>query len=710
MATLEKIRSKSVLLIVVIGLALLAFIIGDAITNSRNLFGDRTTVAKIGNQKIDYTDYIRKREELNQQLEVARKQNPAQFANFDTQKLSQMAIDQLIAEALIDNAAENAGIQTSGNQLSFYVLQNPINPTINTIIQQLNNAGYAVSSPQQAYEIIFNPKRNGIPESAMAPFQRNWVAMEQETAKMLKRQTYQALLMGTVKANELDKKALYNDYISTSNVDVAFVPYGQLDPEKYAVDENALRQEYEKSKHAYKVYEPTKDIAFIAVNISPSPEDREAARKLAQATVESLRDSAGQISKDLRKEGIVATRKELLAANLPAGAIKEFVTSAPRDSVKIVTENMRGFTIIKMGNKSMVVDSLQLNLVQVAGADLPAKVMASLNSGLLLDSINTKYPADSVMAQPQQWIALYNAQGATNNLDKSQLDSLNNAGGKYVAILSSPQFSLLAQVVDKSKPEELYEYEEVTYDLKPSIKTVSDEMNKLEEYLAANGNTKDFAANASAAGYSVQNYSVSSSLPAVPRMAGMDSYYPDSRQVMRWVMVDGKPGQVSHVYESKDALSPALYAAAVMNEYDDYAPLSNGTVNRAMTDKVRKSLAGDEMVAKYAPQAGSMGTAAAAMGVEAKNAPTFRFGHNQNVRDAEVMGQIAGSAPGQVVIVKGDNGVYAYQVLSTGTETFPYSEAQYEQQYYQLINPNLTQMLEGAHTVKNNVYKFEAGD
>ena len=60
MATLEKIRSKSVFLIIVIGVALLAFIVGDALTNSRNLFGDQTTVAKIGNDKIDYTDYQRK--------------------------------------------------------------------------------------------------------------------------------------------------------------------------------------------------------------------------------------------------------------------------------------------------------------------------------------------------------------------------------------------------------------------------------------------------------------------------------------------------------------------------------------------------------------------------------------------------------------------------------------------------------------------------
>ena len=55
MATLEKIRSKSVFLIIVIGVALLAFIVGDAITNGSKLFGNQTTVAKVGKQKIDYT-------------------------------------------------------------------------------------------------------------------------------------------------------------------------------------------------------------------------------------------------------------------------------------------------------------------------------------------------------------------------------------------------------------------------------------------------------------------------------------------------------------------------------------------------------------------------------------------------------------------------------------------------------------------------------
>ena len=125
MATLEKIRSKSGFLIIVIGVALLAFIVGDALTNSQNIFGDRTTVAKVGGVKIDYTEYQRKREQLNEQLEQARRQNPQQYANFDTQLLPQMALDQLISEALVKNAANKAGIRPSSNLLRFYMLENP---------------------------------------------------------------------------------------------------------------------------------------------------------------------------------------------------------------------------------------------------------------------------------------------------------------------------------------------------------------------------------------------------------------------------------------------------------------------------------------------------------------------------------------------------------------------------------------------------------
>ena len=710
MATLEKIRSKSVLLIVVIGVALLAFIIGDAITNSRNLFGNQTTVAKIGKTKIEYNDYVRKREELNQQLEIARRQSPAQFANYDSQTLAQLAVDQLMGEALVDDAADDAGIRTSSSQLSYYILQQPINTRTNEIVQQLNAAGYGVSTPAQAYEIIFNPKRNGIPEAEMAPFQQYWVAMENETAQMIRRNTYQRLLMNTVRANDLDKKALYNDYVATRNVDVVFLPYSDVSDEKYAPTDQELKAEYNNIKGNFKVEELTKEIGFIAVNIVPSDEDHRAAGLLAEQTLAALKEGNASGNKELRKEGIVVTHRQLREQDLPRGAVKDFVLSASVDSVNVVTQNINGFTVVKVGPKKYETDSIQLNIVQVAGEVLAQNALKSLNSGLPIDSLASTYSPDSIFVQKEQWLALYNAQGATGVLEASQLDSLNNAGGKYISLLSTPQGSVLAKVTKKTAPTAIFEFDEVNYELKPSTATVNDARTKLEDFLASNENAKQFIENASKEGYTVRRLNLNSSTPAVPRIAGSQNFYPDSRQVVRWVMMDGKTGAVSHIYESKDAMSPALYAAAVVGEYDEYVPLNNTDVMQAVSNRVRNSKAGDEMLGKYNSQTSTIETAASAMGVEKRNNPTFRFARDGQVVDAAVVGQIAGSKPGKVVLVKGDSGVYAYQVVSEDTENFPYTESQYEQQYYQLVNPNMAQMLKGAQHYNNNVYKFEAGD
>lgn len=234
MATLEKIRSKSVFLIVIIGVALLAFIVGDALTNSRNLFGDHTTVAKVGSTKIDYTDYQRKREDLNRQLEQLKQQNPQQYANFDSQILAEMAVEQLVSEKLLDNGVKELGIESSPEQLRFYVLENPINrEALSNILSQLNAAGVSVQTPAQAYEVIFNPTRNGLSEEQAKPFQNAWIAMEEQTKQLIKRQKYQQLIVGAVKANDLDKKAIYNDYVATNNVSLAFRPYGAIDEKKY---------------------------------------------------------------------------------------------------------------------------------------------------------------------------------------------------------------------------------------------------------------------------------------------------------------------------------------------------------------------------------------------------------------------------------------------------------------------------------------------
>lgn len=707
MATLEKIRSKSVLLIVIIGLALLAFIVGDALTNSRNLFGNGTTVAKVGSEKIDYTEYSAKREELNNRLEEARKQNPQQVANFDSQQLAQMAIDQLIDEKLLDAAVDELGIRVTGDQLRFYMLDNPVSEMMQDLLRSMQQNGMNIQTPQQAFEVIFNPKRNGLTDANVEPYQRLWLAVEQDTKKQVARNTYARILQSSIKANDLDKKAMYNDFVATKQLSLAYVPYGNLDEKKYPVSDAEMKALYDKEKNRFKVNEPTKSVSFIAVTVTPSDADRKKSQELSQQVLREMRDSAAQLSKDLKKEGINVNHREVRGIDL-YGATKDYVARAPKDSVSIISENIQGFTAIRMGKRSTMVDSIQINIVQVAGDKLPSRVLAALNGGLAVDSIATKFPADSVASQKEQWLQLFTAAGRTQAIEDSQLDSLINAGGKYITLMSQPQGAVIAQLVKKSNPKEIYEFDEITYELKPSTKTVNDAREKLEKFISANNTPEKFTANASKSGYTAMPCELTQSSPAMPSMGGL---YPDSRQVVRWVMIDGSAGEVSHIYESKDAKNPMFYAVAIEAEYDDFTPLSNKKVKDYITDKVRRSKAGDEMVKKFTAAGTTIEQIAAAMNVEPQEVEDFRFGRNARVRDAGVTGKIAGTKAGtKVIVVKGDDGVYAYRVNGDKTEQFEYNDANYKQQFMRGLGLDLRQMLRGGKKIENNAYKFEAGE
>lgn len=149
----------------------------------------------------------------------------------------------------------------------------------------------------------------------------------------------------------------------------------------------------------------------------------------------------------------------------------------------------------------------------------------------------------------------------------------------------------------------------------------------------------------------------------------------------------------------------------MISEYDDYAPLSNKDIKDYVTDLVRSEKAGKKLVDKFSKNTQSLQSAAQAMGVQVQSNAQFRFGRNMGVGDPEVTGKIYGTpANKKVMITSGQDGVYVYQVMGQNTEKFPFNEQQYQQQYYQLVNPNMFELIKGDRKVKNNIYKFEAGD
>lgn len=702
------------MVIVIIAAALLAFILTDAISNGRNIFGNNTTVAKIGDDKIEYKDYQRKQQELSQRLDEARRQNPAQFDDYDSQILAKEALDQLVMEKLVNNAVDATGIRVTPELLRFYMIESPqgMLPEMQSLLQNLQRDGIPIQTPADAYSVIFEPQKYGLTEAQVKPYQQTWISLENLYEEKIGQVVYMQLLQRTFKANDLDIAAMKRDYVAKANVKVAKKPYENL--EKINVSDSELQAAYEKRKQEFKIDEITKEVGFIQVAVAPSPADQKQAQALASKVVAELK--AGDITAATRKEGLDIQRHEMRISDVKDQALKEFLETASADSANNVRLFDRGgsFMVAKLLGRTNEVDSIEMKEIRVLGNNKAfiESVLAYANSGANLDSINTKFAADSVYYQKPQWIALYSSEGDVQKnlgLQENVYDSLYNSNGSYMVFEERNGITRIGTVTGKKSPKQIVEYESVDYVLQPSDKTLEDARAKLQKFIDTNNTASKFMANAAKAGYNVQEVDLTPSTPAVPMMMG--SYYPDSRSLVRWVIMDGKDGEVSKIYQNKNAVKPAFYVAAVLDTYNDYVPWDNKNVKDMLTAQVRREKAGKEMAEKYKAK-GNIAAASQAMGVEPVDIESLQSTkRDAYVTDNKVKGRILGSKPsGKMQVAQGDDGVYVFVVNSVGNEEVGMTDEQFANMFMQFHQPNPELILKGNKKIENNIYKFEQGE
>ena len=212
MATLEKIRSKSVLLFVIIIVALLAFILGDFLTSGRTYFGSGMTVAQVGDKKVEYHDYQARLEQANEQM---RNQNQ----NVDGDELSQNVISSLLFEELLKQEYQDLGLRVSDKEISEAMTgvmpHRNAQQFIYTVSRQL---GLENPSGKEVLDRINNPAKYNLPVEAGQQLKALWAATEADVENAMLQEKFYRLVGGLFTANTLDAKSVYNDNATTRHI------------------------------------------------------------------------------------------------------------------------------------------------------------------------------------------------------------------------------------------------------------------------------------------------------------------------------------------------------------------------------------------------------------------------------------------------------------------------------------------------------------
>ena len=659
MAVLEKIRSKSVFLLIVIGVALLAFIIGDFLNSGRSFFGAGTTVAKVDGTKISITDFQRRYEQYNQQLQASNQK-------VDGAVVQNQVLQDMVTEQLLEEEAEALGIDVTDAEITEAMTGQGAVPAVVQMARQLG-----LESPAQLHDLVFNPGKYGAQDADVAQVRAQWLEMEKNVTNQLKYQKIGVLLSGAIQANDLDKEAIAADMSTASTVDLVNVPYSSLDNKDFPVSDDELQARYEMEKSQFKTEDEIRKIHYIAVNIVPSQDDLAKAQKLFNSVDSTLRVTTGVES--VRNISELTINQRTVRSNDVDAATREFIASAAEGAVSAPRFRSDEHSLVKLLSKKMDVDSVNVDMLQVQGAKkVQDSVLNLLNSGKPFAEV-----ADNKVAGGQQnmWMNLMQMGADSKSVEAKK--KLLAAGSEYFVIDSNDNAALIYRVNEKKAPKQMYEIAEVSYKVFPSDETIDNLRAGLQKYISANNTAKLFADNAIASGYQALEAEVTAE---TPQINGIES----TRKEVQWAF-GAERGSVSSIYDKEG--NDKMIAVAL----DDiipagYMPLSDSGVRSVIETKVRNDKKGEKLLADYKGKASDLAGYAKLMNVPVDTAVTITFSQDfipvlrnmESKLTAEAPYAKQGSLNGPV---KGDQGVFVYKVVKNEKSSTQMTPEQLAQRY-----------------------------
>lgn len=733
MATLEKIRKRSVLLLIVIGVALLAFIIGDFFNSSRTLFGPDTNVAKFGKEKIEAQEFQAR---LNN---MQRADGGEEASAMQTQQM----LYSMILEKLNKEQYDKLGLTVTDKELSDAINGN--NPAAISVANQMAGQYFGQLlqgpvSPAQFYQITNNPASFGIPQEMAAQTKAIWQEYENKVSELLLQQKFNSIVSGTMTVNKLEAAQMYA--IANTAYDLASVTktYASLNAgdKKYAVTEEDLNKAWEAEKNRFYVPEESRLINTIVVPIVPSAADVVATEEMLAEVVADLNKTEGLEGLRGRK-GFETHELTMTYATIndqiKRGAnaeMKAFLDSAKVGEAGLTSKSGNYYQLMKLNARGMEVDSLTLSAVvlNAENGKLADSISALLSQGVSADTIAKNLNSEdgfmvanvttslTAPGQELQVKAGQLAQLIASDLANHKDVFLSKANGEVFSLDSlngNDQFKMMYVVNGRQAPMSNASFTMITYMLSPSAQAVKDLRSKLEKFLAESPTAEKFATNALTEKYQYnpQTYEISASSPVINQMTynmygqPQDNFVPNSNELATWALEANK-GDVSKVYGGE--ATGNFIVGAVNDVYGEYRTLSDPQVRSIVTEQVRKDKMAASLIDQYKGKANSVeGYAATMTAPLVKNPVTFQDGRTYG---PELLGKIFGSTKDKLYgPTQGEIGVTVYKVTNILAPTRKMSESDkqsYQMERQQIFSPQspfYVYMLLGDRKIENRYNK-----
>ena len=285
MAVLETLRNRAgVLVSIIIGLALLAFILGDIMKNANSLSREEAyKIAEINGKTIMYQEY----EQLVNQLEDNYKRNSNQKGLDDNtrEQIRQQAWETLVMNYVMGKEYDELGITVTPDELFDMVQGQNIDPQIKQI------------------PIFKNPQTGQFDKSLVIRFLKNldadptgearasWLAFEKVLVENRKMQKFYNLIKKGYSVPKPIAEAFLKDENYKVNFNYVFQQYTTIPDSTVKVTDADLEKYYNEHKKLYERPEETRDIEYVVFDVKPSKEDYKYTLKAVEKLIPDFKAS-----------------------------------------------------------------------------------------------------------------------------------------------------------------------------------------------------------------------------------------------------------------------------------------------------------------------------------------------------------------------------------------------------------------------------------
>lgn len=675
MATLEKIRSKAGLLVLVVGLALFAFIIGDFLNSGSTYFKQsQERVAEVDGEAISIHDYQNRIDEMVEMYKMQTGQTslPDEYMA----QIRQNVFDSMVQDIVLGEATGKIGMEVSADELFDMVQGENISPLIQQMptFQNPQTGSFDRNALLNFLKAIDDETIAASPveqQEQLLKAKNYWLFWEKNIKRQRLEQKYTTLLSMAIGANKLEAKDAFDGNAKSADIVYAMQAYATIPDSTIQVSDSDLKALYNQRKELFKQKE-TKLLKYLAVDIRPSQDDYNAAQKEIESIKEELASSE-KVADIVNENSEVPYVDAFFTDKSFDPEMKQFATTAEVGAVYgPVFENDK-YRLFKLVDKTSAPDSVKVSHIMLAGksdaeiASLADSLMGAIKSGSDFAELAKKYSADQA-AENGGELGWFTEVTALRGVNEEFKNAIFSTPVNQVALVKSMYGTHLVKVLEKTSNVTKYKMADIDMTVSPSSKTYSNIYNELNSFLSKNHDIAKLDTAAKSAGYNViSNVSVTPDNQLLGTIK-------NSRSVIRWAFQNDK-GSISEIFECDDKF---VIAAVEKSVSAGYTPLD--LVAPALKNEIVAKKKGEKIAADLkAKNLTSIESYAEAMGSSIDSVKFVSFGTRRISGigvEPNLNAEVSLAKEGQVSApVQGNNGVYVFKVYAENADAKSYNEA-----------------------------------